>query len=217
MADFTIYIANKNYSSWSLRAWLMMKRSGASFEEVMIPLRQPDTHTLIMRHSPSGKVPALRHGKTMIWESLAIAEYLDEQFPAKKLWPSSIQGRAVARAVSAEMHAGFVHLRRHLPMNMRGHFPHRGLTQEAQADVNRISALWRDCRKRFKAKGGFLFGQFSIADAMFAPVVSRFRTYAVEMDADAKAYCDAIEIWPAYQEWFAAAKNEPMIIEEYEF
>jgi glutathione S-transferase len=217
MADFTIYIANKNYSSWSLRAWLMLKRSGVTFEEVMIPLRQPDTHTQIMRHSPSGRVPALKHGKTVIWESLAIGEYLDELFPAKKLWPSSNYARAVARAVSAEMHAGFGNLRRHLPMNMRGSFPNRGLTPEAQADVNRITALWRDCHKRFRAKGGYLFGPFSIADAMFAPVVSRFRTYAVEMDAEAKAYCDAIEAWPAYQEWLAAAKNEPMIIEEYEF
>jgi glutathione S-transferase len=217
MADFTIYIANKNYSSWSLRAWLMLKRAGVTFEEVMIPLRQPDTHTAIMRHSPSGRVPALRHGKTVVWESLAIGEYLHEKFPGKKLWPSSNYARAVARAVSAEMHAGFVDLRRHLPMNMRGSFPKRGLTPEAQADVNRVSSLWRDCRKRFRAKGGFLFGQFSIADAMYAPVVSRLRTYAVELDEDAASYCEAVEKFPAYQEWLAAAKKEPMIIEEYEF
>ncbi len=217
MADFTIYIANKNYSSWSLRAWLMLKRAGVTFREVMIPLRQPDTRTEIMRHSPSGKVPALTHGKIVIWESLAIGEYLHERFPAKKLWPSSIHARATARAVSAEMHAGFLNLRRHLPMNMRGFFPKRGLTPEAQADINRITALWRDCRKRFRAKGGFLFGSFSIADAMYAPVVSRLRTYAVELDDEAASYCEAVETWPAYQEWLASAKNEPMIIEEYEF
>ncbi|HXP12269.1 MAG TPA: glutathione S-transferase family protein [Stellaceae bacterium] len=217
MADFTIYIANKNYSSWSLRAWLMLKRAGVSFHEVMIPLRQPDTRSEIMRHSPSGRVPALKHGNTVIWESLAIGEYLNERYPAKKLWPSSIQARAAARSASAEMHAGFLDLRRHLPMNMRGSFPNRGLTPEAQADCNRITALWRDCRKRFRAKGGFLFGSFSIADAMYAPVVSRLRTYAIELEDDAAAYCEAVEQWPAYQEWLASARKEPMIIEEYEF
>jgi glutathione S-transferase len=217
MADFTIYIGNKNYSSWSLRGWLMLKQSGARFEEVLVPLREITTRTTILRHSPSGRVPALQHGDLVIWESLAIGEYLADRFPEADLWPAAAEARAVARAVSAEMHAGFSALRGHLPMNMRSVFAGRGVTPEAQADINRITALWRDCRKRFGADGKFLFGHPTIADAMYAPVVSRFRTYRIELEEEAQRYADAVWALPSLQEWAIAAGNEPMVIEEFEF
>ena len=217
MADFTIYIGNKNYSSWSLRGWLVLKATGADFDEVVIALDEANTRTEILRHSPSGRVPALRHGELIIWDSLAIGEYLAELFPEAQLWPKAATARAVARAVSAEMHSGFAALRGHLPMNFRSSFPNRAVTPEAQADINRITALWRDCRKRFGTGGEFLFGAFTNADAMFAPVVSRFRTYKVEIDAEAQQYCEAVWALPAMQEWATAARNEPMIIERHEF
>jgi glutathione S-transferase len=217
MVDFTIYIGNKNYSSWSLRGWLMLKQTGAAFAEEMIPLDQATTRPGILRHSPSGKVPALRHGERVVWESLAIGEYLAELFPAARLWPEAQEARALARTVSAEMHAGFAALRRHLPMNLRSSFPNRGVTPEVQEDIDRIVALWRDCRRRFGAGGPYLFGASTIADAMYAPVVSRLRTYAVGLDADAQRYCDAVWAWPALQEWAAAAQREPMVIPRLEF
>lgn len=218
MADLTIYLGNKNYSSWSLRPWLVLKHTTVAFDEVVIPLYQPGSRETTLKYSPSGRVPALRHGDVTVWESLAICEYLAESFPNFELWPQDQAARACARAVSAEMVAGFRALREHLPMNVRSSFPGRGLTPEVQADINRIMAIWRDCRTRFgEGKGEFLFGQFTIADAMFAPVVARFRTYKIDLEREAEAYCETITAMPAMQEWIAAAKNEPMIIEAYEF
>jgi glutathione S-transferase len=217
MADITIYLGNKNYSSWSLRPWLALKQTGAAFDEELIPLSEANTRSTILRYSPSGRVPALTSGGLTVWDSLAICEYLAESFPAAQLWPADLAARAVARAVSAEMHSGFAALRNHLPMNMRSSFPNRGVTPEVQADINRITAIWRDCRKRFGAGGPFLFGGFTNADAMYAPVVSRFRTYKVELEEEAQAYADAVWTLPALQEWLTAAKNEPMIIESAEF
>jgi len=218
MADFTLYIGNKNYSSWSLRGWLMAKAAGITFEEVMIRLRQQNTKAETLRHSPSGRVPALVHGEVSVWESLAIGEYLAELFPDAGLWPQDRGARAVARAVSAEMHAGFSALRNHFPMNMRSSFPNRASTPEVQADIDRINAIWHDCRTRFGKDGPFLFGStFGNADAMYAPVVSRFRTYKVELDPGAQAYCDAVWSYPPMQEWAAGAKNEPWVIEDSEF
>jgi glutathione S-transferase len=217
MAEFTIYLGNKNYSSWSLRPWLALKQTDAAFDEEVIPLSEAATRSTVLRFSPSGRVPALKHGELTVWDSLAICEYLAETFPTAKLWPDDKAARAVARAVSAEMHSGFAALRDHLPMNMRSSFPNRGVTPEVQADINRITAIWRDCRKRFGAGGDFLFGGFTIADAMYAPVVSRFRTYKIELEAEAQAYADAVWALPALQEWLTAAKNEPMIIESAEF
>jgi glutathione S-transferase len=217
MADFTIYIANKNYSSWSLRGWLMLRQAGVEFAEVVVPLDEATTRASILRHSPSGRLPALRHGELVVWESLAIGEYLADLFPKTRFWPQTTDARAVARAVSSEMHAGFAALRSHLPMNLRSSFPNRGVTPEAHADINRITALWRDCRKRFGAGGAFLFGDFGIADAMFAPVVSRFRTYKVALEDETQGYADAVWALSAVQEWAAAARNEPMVIEKYEF
>jgi glutathione S-transferase len=217
MAEFTIYIGNKNYSSWSLRGWLALKHTGVAFEEEIIPLDEPNTRANILRRSPSGRVPALKHGDQVIWESLAIGEYLAELFPKAQLWPSAATARAVARAVSSEMHAGFAALRSHLPMNIRSSFPNRGVTPEAQADINRITASWRDCRKRFGEGGEFLFGHFTVADAIYAPVVSRFRTYKIELEDETQRYADALWALPAMQEWAVAARNEPMIIERHEF
>ena len=218
MADLTIYLGNKNYASWSLRAWLVLKHTTVAFDEVVIPLYQPGSRETVLKYSPSGKVPVLRHGATTVWESLAICDYLAESFPNFDLWPKDPAARATARAVSAEMHAGFGALREHFPMNVRSSVPDRGFTPEAQADINRLMAIWRDCRSRFGAgHGDFLFGNFTIADAMFAPVVTRFRTYKIELERDAATYCDTIMAMPAMQEWIAAAKNEPMIVEAYEF
>jgi len=217
MAEFTLYIGNKNYSSWSMRGWLMMKASGGEFEEVLIRLRQPTTKAEVLRHSPSGRVPALVHGDVTVWESLAIGEYLAELFPQAKLWHPDRSARAMARSISTEMHAGFSALRTHFPMNVRSSFPNRTPTPEVQADMDRITAIWHDCRTRFEKEGPFLFGDFTNADAMYAPVVSRFRTYKVELDAEAQAYCDAVWSWPAMQEWAAGAKNEPWVMEDSEF
>ena len=218
MSDLTIYLGNKNYASWSLRAWLALKHAAAEFDEVVIPLYQPGSRQTVMQYSPSGRVPALRHGDLTIWDSFAICEYLAEIFPDVGLWPSDPAARAVARAVSAEMHAGFAAMRQEMPMNIRSSFPGRPLTSEAQADINRVMAIWRDCRTRFgDARGDFLFGSFTIADAMYAPVVTRFRTYKIDLEREAEAYCAAILALPAMQEWVVAARNEPMIVEAYEF
>jgi glutathione S-transferase len=218
MADLTIYLGNKNYSSWSLRPWLVLKRTTVAFDEVVIPLYQPGSRETVLKYSPSGRVPALRHGDLTVWESLAICEYLAETFPNFELWPKEPAARARGRAVSAEMASSFQALREHMPMNVRSSFPGRGVTPEVQADINRIMAIWRDCRTRYgNGKGEFLFGQFTIADAMFAPVVTRFRTYKTDLEREAEAYCDTIMAMPAMQEWITAAKNEPMIVERYEF
>ena len=221
MAEFTIYLGNKNYSSWSLRGWLILKATGIVFDEVVIPLYEPQSRAEILRYTPSGKTPALVHdrksgGPVTVWESLAIGEYLAELFPQAGLWPKDAAARAHARAISHEMHAGFLPLRRHFPMNMRSVFD-REIIPEIQGDIDRITSLWRDCRQRFGAGGNFLFGSFTIADAMFAPVVSRFRTFKLPLDGEVEAYARAITAWPAYQEWLAGARNEPMIIEQWEF
>jgi len=217
MADLTIYLGNKNYSSWSLRAWLALKRTTVAFDEVVIPLYQPTSRETILKYSPSGRVPALKHGELTVWDSLAICEYAADSFPTFELWPKDPAARRVARAVSAEMHAGFAALREHLPMNIRSSFPGREIGPEVQADINRVMSLWRDCRARFGQGGNFLFGQFTIADAMYAPVATRFRTYKTDLEREAEAYCDTIMAMPAMQEWITAAKNEPMIVERYEF
>ncbi len=218
MADLTIYLGNKNYSSWSLRPWLVLKQIGVAFDEVVIPLYEPTSKATIMKYSSSGTVPALQHGQLVVWDSLAICEYLAESFPTFQLWPRDPDARAVARSISAEMHSGFEALRGHLPMNVRSSFPNRGVTPEAQADINRVMAIWRDCRKRFaEGKGDFLFGHFSIADAVYAPVVTRFRTYKVEIGREEEVYCNTIMALPAMQQWVTAARNEPMIIDAYEF
>jgi glutathione S-transferase len=217
MAKATIYLGNKNYSSWSLRGWLMLSMSGLAFDEVVIPLDQPDTAETIVKYSPSGRVPVLTHGDLRIWDSLAIGEYLAEICPKVGLWPTARRARARARSVSAEMHAGFAALREALPMNMRRSFPGHEYSREVQAEINRITAIWRDCRNQNGEDGPFLFGGPGIADAMFAPVASRFRTYGIDLDETAASYLKAIHGLPAMKRWTQAAKNEPMVNERYEF
>ena len=220
MAEFTIVIGNRNYSSWSMRGWLMAKIAGIEFEEVVIPLDLPETQPAIRKHSPSGRVPVLLHRGLAIWESLAIAEYLNDLKPEAGLWPSSAAARAHARAISAEMHAGFAELRNNMPMNIRASYPGKGMTPGVRADIERITGLWRDCRKRFagafQKDDGFLFGTFGAADAMYAPVVTRLRTYGVKVDSDGDAYCNAVLAHPAVKEWIDAAKHEPWLISAYE-
>jgi glutathione S-transferase len=218
MADLTIHLGNKNYSSWSLRPWLLLKQAAIAFDEVVIPLYRPDSKAAVLAVSPSGRVPALTDGDRLVWDSLAICEYLHENFPGLSLWPRDPAARALARAVSAEMHAGFLELRRQLPMNLRrAPSPPSSMTPAAQADIDRVAAIWRDCRRRFGAgNGDFLFGRFTIADAMYAPVVTRFRTYIVPLDREAEAYCATILALPAMQEWLAAARAEPMVVEAFE-
>ncbi|MBK8177118.1 MAG: glutathione S-transferase family protein [Rhodospirillales bacterium] len=212
MSDFTLVIANKAYSSWSLRPWLAMRMAGINFDEVVIPLRQPDTAERIARHSPAGKVPILHAGSTTIWDSMAILEYLAERFPDRRLWPTDPGARAHARCVSAEMHAGFAALRSNMPMQVLKSLPGRGRTPDVDQDISRILALWADCRARFGADGPFLFGAFCNADAMFAPVVTRFRTYGVTLDAVGNAYSAAVLALPAMAAWCAEAAVEPWTI-----
>lgn len=212
MSDLLIVLGNKNYSSWSLRPWLALKATGQPFKEEVIWLRKPDTRARILKHSPAGKVPVLQDGALVVWESLAICEYLAERFPAAKLWPDDRAARAVARSVSTEMHGGFAGLRRDLSMDIRARITDRVPAADAQADIARITELWRDCRARFGAGGPMLFGRFSIADCMFAPVVTRFVTYGVALDPVCSAYRDAVMALPAMQEWIAAARSEAEVI-----
>jgi glutathione S-transferase len=217
MAEFTLYIGNRTYSSWSLRGWLACKCAGIDFDEVVIPLWQPDTKAEILKHSPSGKVPTLRHGKVLVWESLAIGEYLAEIAPKAGLWPEDRAGRAHARSIAAEMHAGFAALRREMWMNIRQRFPGKGQTPDSLADVARVCAIWSDTRARFGQRGPFLFGkQFNMADIMFAPVVTRFVTWSPPLPADAKAYVTAVSDHPFMQEWRKAADAEPWSIPRYD-
>ena len=212
MAALSIVLGNKNYSSWSMRGWLILKHLGVPFDEEVIQLDQPDTREQILRYSPSAKVPVVFHGDLVIWESLAIGEYLAEQFPDAGLWPSETAARAYARAIAAEMHAGFTAMRQNMPMNLRASLPGKGMAPGVQDDINRITAIWRTCRERFANDGPYLFGSFTVADAMYTPVTSRFNTYGVDLDETSKAYCQSISEHSAYQEWLAAAKNEPWIM-----
>lgn len=217
MADFTLFLGNKNYSSWSLRAWLVMKQCGVPFDEEVVPLREADTRTAIMRHSPSGKLPVLEVGSDLVvCESIAIAEYLAERFPAAKLWPADRGARAFARAVSAEMHTGFAELRKTVPFNCRHPAKPKALTEAVQAEIARMTQIWSDCRARFGADGALLFGGFTIADAMFAPEVIRIAGTGVALPEPAKAYAAAIMALPAIAEWQAAAAAEPWLIPEFE-
>ncbi len=214
MAEFTLIIGNRNYSSWSLRAGLVLRRSGADFTEVVIALDLPETRLALRAHSPAGKVPVLRHGTLSIWDSLAIAEYLAECFPDAGLWPADVQERALARALCAEMHSGFTALREYLPMDLRSRHMTGQLSKAVRDDVARIVAIWTDCRRRCAGtEGPFLFGAFTIADAFFAPVVGRFRTYGIELSGEAQAYADAVWRWPDMQTWLDLANDEEWTID----
>src|SRR5215510_1274127 len=209
-----LIIGNKNYSSWSLRPWIALKVAGITFEEEVISLDAKDFKARVSKVSGTGKVPALVDGNVHVWESLAILEYLAEKYPSVPLWPADPAARALARAIASEMHAGFVPLRRHLPMNMWRPVMPRQLTADVESNVRRIEAIWTDCRTRHGAGGAFLFGNFGAADAMYAPVVARFHTYAVEVGAVARAYMDAVMALPAWVEWRTAALKEPWVLQE---
>jgi glutathione S-transferase len=211
-----LVLGNKNFSSWSLRPWLVLKHVGVPFDEQVIPLDQPETRAQILAVSPSGRVPCLVDGELAVWDSLAIAEYLNEKFPEKQLWPKDAAARAMARSVSAEMHSGFQALRTAHPMKFRDTCPARPVDPEVKKDVDRIQEIWRTSRTRHGKSGPFLFGSFSIADAMYAPVASRFRTYAIPLERDAAAYVDALFGLPSMQEWLEAAKAETHRMARYE-
>ena len=207
-----LIIGNKNYSSWSMRPWIAMKVAGIDFTEEVISLEAADFKSRVSKVSGTGKVPVLSDADVHVWESLAILDYLAERFPAAGLWPSDPVARGMARAVAAEMHAGFIPLRRHLPMNMWRPPQPRELPEDVVANVRRIEYIWTDCRTRFGKDGPFLFGRFGAADAMYAPVVSRFHTYAVEVEPAARAYMQAVMALPAWSEWRAAALKETWIL-----
>jgi glutathione S-transferase len=212
-------IGNKNYSSWSMRPWIAMKVAGIAFEETVISLSDPHFKSTLLQSSPAGKVPVLidsdpRLGDVYVWESLAILEYLAERFPAANLWPANPKVRAHARAISNEMHAGFIPLRRYYPMNMWRPVAPREPTPEVAANIKRIDDMWSHCRASFGGTGRFLFGTFSAADAMYAPVVARFFTYAVDVSASTRTYMDAMMALPAWSEWRTAALKEPWVLPE---
>jgi glutathione S-transferase len=211
-----LIIGNKNYSSWSLRAWLVLKQCGVPFDEEVVPLREADTRTAILRHSPSGKVPALEIDALVICESIAIAESLAERFPEAKLWPAERAARAHARAISAEMHSGFPELRKAVPMNCRHPVKPKAVTPGVQADVDRMVQIWTECRALHGADGPLLFGGFTIADAMFAPEVIRIAGAGLALPEPAAAYAAAVLALPAIAEWQAAAAAEPWLIPEWE-
>jgi glutathione S-transferase len=208
----TLLIGNKNYSSWSFRPWIALKVAGIPFSEEVISLDAADFKARVGRISGTGKVPALADGDVRVWESLAILDYLAETFPQAKLWPAEPVARAQARAIAAEMHAGFVPLRRACPMNMWRPVRTLELTPEVAENVRRIETIWTDCRTRFGSGGAFLFGSFGAADAMYAPVVSRFHTYGVKVGGPARSYMEAVMALPAWHEWRTAALKEPWVL-----
>ncbi len=209
-----LYIANKVYSSWSFRPWIVMRAKGIAFDETVIPLRMADTTQRIMQASPTGKVPCLVDGDVNVWESLAILDYLADIFPDKAIWPADRRARAHARAIAAEMHAGFQPLRQAHPMTITQRFEPRPLAADVAANVQRITAIWNQARAHFAdhSQGPFLYGAFSAADGMYAPVVARFHSYGVTVDAPSQAYMDAMRSLPAYQAWVADAAKEAWVI-----
>ena len=213
-----LVIGNRNYSSWSMRPWLAMRAGNIAFEEVFTPIYTEDKadKERILSFSPSGKVPALIDGDITVWDSLAIIEYVAERFPDARLWPQDRGQRAHARSISAEMHSGFMPLRNECGMNL--HRPVRAvaLSADARANVARIEQIWAECRERYGGLGPFLFGQFCAADAMFAPVVHRFRTYAIEVAPPTLAYMETMMVQPAFAEWTKAGLAETLVIERFE-
>ncbi|HYC25503.1 MAG TPA: glutathione S-transferase family protein [Roseiarcus sp.] len=214
MSETTLTLSSKNYSSWSLRGWLMAKLAGLEFEEVMVEPSDADARAEILLLSPSILVPCLTHRGIRVWDTLAIAEFLNEIAPKARLLPKDQAKRAHCRAICGEMHSGFISLRQALPMNIKAHFSKFTIWSKARADIDRITAIWRECLDAYG--GPFLFGEITIADAMYAPVVSRFRTYDVGLDETCRAYADRIWALPAMQEWIEAAKGEVEEIEELE-
>ncbi|MER3434369.1 MAG: glutathione S-transferase [Leptolyngbya sp. ERB_1_1] len=218
MAFLTLIIGNKNYSSWSLRPWLALKQFKLPFDEVRIPLYTAESPDQIRQYCPigNGKVPILLHESRSIWDSIAIFEYLSEMFPERSWWTGDRTARSIARSICAEMHSGFLPLRTQMGMNCRAHFSNYEITLEVQQDIDRITTIWKHCRETYGAEGAFLFGRFTIADAVYAPVVLRFRTYDVKLDPICQSYAEAILTLPAMQEWLEGAIAETETISAFE-
>ncbi len=215
--SLTLVIGNKNYSSWSMRPWVALRAGGISFDEVLIPLYtgDPDKQK-ILGYTRSGKVPALIDGDVTVWDSLAICEHLADRFPASRLWPADRAARAHARSVSAEMHSSFVALRRECGMNLHRPVRSKALSPDAQADIDRIQEIWTDCRARYGHLGPYLFGAFGAADAMYAPVIHRLRTYAIPVAAPVRDYMATMQALPAFRQWTQAGLAETIVIERFE-
>lgn len=213
MSTPLLIIGNKNYSSWSLRPWILMKVLGLAFEEKLIPMFDENWDAAIAAVSPSKKVPVLIDDGHPVWETMAIMEYLHDKHPDAGVWPADRLARAVARSAANEMHGGFGGLRSAMPMNTRKLLPGRGRSEASLKDIARVTSLWNSCRSDHGQGGDFLFGAFCATDAMFAPVVSRLVTYAVELDPVSRSYVDAVMALPAMQDWYAAGRDEPWIVE----
>ena len=212
----TLVIGNKNYSSWSLRPWLFLRYHDIDFNEVRIPLYVPESKATLLSYSPAGRVPVLVDGDLRIWESLATLEYLAERFPATAAWPVERAARAHARSIAAEMHAGFAALRKTCGMNLRRRYAFEALPAEVEADADRVRTIWTECRERHRGEGPFLFGPFSIADAMYAPVVWRFDGYSLPIEGLARGYVDHMLALPAMQAWREAALAEVEVLPQFE-
>ncbi len=212
MAEATLKISSKNYSSWSLRGWLLCRMAGLDFAEDAVPIDDPSTRAELLLLAPSFLVPSLAHGDVRMWDTLAIAEYLNELNPGAGLLPADRRARAHCRSICGEMHSGFANLRSALPMNLKGHFPGYKVWTGALSDIERVTAIWRECLQAYG--GGFLFGEPTMADAMYAPVCTRFLTYDVRLDADCAAYCARIAGWEPMREWIEAARNEHEQLDE---
>ena len=212
MATAVLTISSKNYSSWSLRGWLLCKMAGLDFHEEVMSSDDPSTRAELLLLSPSFLVPCLLHDGVKVWDTLAIAEYLAEIRPEAGILPKDLAARAHCRAVAGEMHSGFHNLRSALPMNLKAHFPQFSVWTGAQGDIERVCTIWRECLDKYG--GPYLFGGLSLADAMYAPVCTRFLSYDVKLDSDCAGYCETISNWPPMQEWTEAAKLEPEELEE---
>ncbi len=211
-----LILANKAYSSWSLRPWILLAQLKIPFEEVVIPMDQPETRANMLKYAPTGKCPSLYDGKIAVWESLAIIEYVAEAHPEKTVWPKGKAARAHARSLASEMHAGFGALRQTCPTNFRRPVGAIKLNDEVRADVARIEAAFEHARATFGRGGPFLFGRFSAADAMFAPVVNRFHVYDIPVSTPTRAYMETIMALPVWKAWIADARAEPWRIEHYD-
>lgn len=203
-----LIIGNKNYSSWSLRPWLLLRHHGIEFEEIRIPLYQPASKAEIQRYSAAGQVPVLQDGAITVWDSLAICDYVAERFPQIQAWPADTAARAWARSASCEMHSGFNRIRHELSMNCRKRVVYSPISAELDAEIQRVYAIWEEGRRRFGGEGEFLCGSFGIVDAMYAPMVSRFRSYGITVGQTAQRYMLSIEALPAFQEWMQAGLQE---------
>lgn len=216
MAKLTLIIGNKKYSTWSLRPWLVLKMAKADFEEHRVALYTAETKAQLAGQSPTGKVPALIHGEVRVWDSLAICEYIAELYPEARLWPSDPARRAHARSICAEMHSGFQALRSTLPMNLSAARAQSWFPQDVRGEISRIKAIWTECLERAGGEGPFLFGHFTIADAMFAPVTQRFRVYGVPLEGIPATYVRTIAELPAVREWEEAGRGEAEVVPQYE-